>query len=465
MLQDEALVEEELIPVFEDLVQDTEAVQIGIVKHIAAFLTTLPALCRVSYLPILHEILHTVSPFNWRLRQHLAVQLPELVALPPKVDVFRTLYPTIMTLLQDPVASVRCDTFQGVTSLLTALLEVVDDAQGIYASEQRGASSDNLCVAIEAINAFITAEKFQMRQLWMELCPQLLRDLPRALFERHFLPGVLVLTLDTVFNVRLAVSNFLVGWYPDNVAPWEHHYQHDHAHDSSPAVSSSSRRGSLDASSATAEASPWKWLLCRADIKQCVARLASDDPDICRNVSMLKGLYPDLVFTSLSCRGRKMPPGGNVPIMVDATPISSISASAFDNLEESAAQAVEALMLVERLRSSSLSSRGGSGSLEHMQTEEQMPLASYLPKMQQQLEDDDDNAGRGDLSYGAQELEYDRASLLGIEGIVADELDIIDGLKYPLNRHNSSSVDATPPISALEDGEPTQLLSPGPEKT
>lgn len=256
ILEDETLIEEELVPVFEEMIQDDQQVQIGVIKHIAAFLGTLPHLCRLSYLPILHEILHTTNPFNWRLRQYLAVQLPDLVALPAKPDVYRTMYSTILTLLQDPVASVRCDTFPGVTALINALLDVIHDPSSMYTEEVRQMSKANLDEVVSTINAFITSDKFQMRQLWMELCPQLLKDLPREFFEKNFLPGVLVLTSDKVFNVRLAVSNFLVGWSPDHVQPWEHHYQNDQVHESS-AFIAHSRRGSLDRH----VESPWRWLI------------------------------------------------------------------------------------------------------------------------------------------------------------------------------------------------------------
>eukprot|EP01034_Spumella_vulgaris_P026022 gene26022-32548_t len=75
------LVEEELIPVFEEMIQDQEVVQMGIIKYLAPFLEMLPEPCRVSYLPLLHDILHSTNPFNWRLRQFLALQLPELIPL------------------------------------------------------------------------------------------------------------------------------------------------------------------------------------------------------------------------------------------------------------------------------------------------------------------------------------------------------------------------------------------------
>lgn len=95
----------------------------GVIKHLSDFLRMLPIPCRVSYLPLLHDILHSTNPFNWRLRQCLAVQLPALLLLPPPELVFSTLFPLVMTLLQDPVATVRRDSFKGVAKMVMILSE------------------------------------------------------------------------------------------------------------------------------------------------------------------------------------------------------------------------------------------------------------------------------------------------------------------------------------------------------
>ena len=69
----------------------------------------------------MHNILHVTNPFNWRLRQCLALQLPVLLDLPPVGSIYITLFPLIMTLLQDPVASVRKESFLGVQKLVLIL--------------------------------------------------------------------------------------------------------------------------------------------------------------------------------------------------------------------------------------------------------------------------------------------------------------------------------------------------------
>lgn len=269
----------------------------GIIKHLALFLKKLPDLCRISYLPILHEILHSTNRFNWRLRQYLAFQLPDLVALPPKTDVYRTLFPTIMTLLQDPVASVRRESFKGVSSLLNAVYDVIANEDNSFPVDAIEINRQNLDEITRAINSFVTSDKCHHRQLWLELAKQLLKDLPRHFFEKEFLPGILSLVTDRVLNVRLALAMLLVGWDPEYAAPWE--------------IEDEDQRKN----------SPWLWFLARRDIKTVVSRLSEDDPDVYSYVSQLKVVYPDISFSSISCRGRKIPPGGADPVALDPTPV------------------------------------------------------------------------------------------------------------------------------------------------
>eukprot|EP00597_Dinobryon_sp_UTEXLB2267_P016962 CAMPEP_0201113584 /NCGR_PEP_ID=MMETSP0812-20130820/77925_1 /ASSEMBLY_ACC=CAM_ASM_000668 /TAXON_ID=98059 /ORGANISM="Dinobryon sp., Strain UTEXLB2267" /LENGTH=916 /DNA_ID=CAMNT_0047377135 /DNA_START=265 /DNA_END=3015 /DNA_ORIENTATION=- len=232
LLQDQQKVEEELVPVFEDLIQDVEVVQMGVMKHLSAFLSLLSQPCRLSYLPLLHDILHSTNPFNWRLRQSLAVQLPQLIALPPEVDLYRTLFPLVMVLLQDPVASVRRDSFKGVARLILTMHGYMTHNKAAFlaadppsdpppSSSSGEVSHEQLAVYHEqcldevarSINAFINADKYQLRQLWVELAHQLLLYLPRFLFEKYFVHGLLALTCDHVINVRVPLAVLLSGFH------------------------------------------------------------------------------------------------------------------------------------------------------------------------------------------------------------------------------------------------------------
>jgi hypothetical protein len=324
------LVEEELIPVFEALLQDVEAVQMGVMRHLADFFARMSSQCRVSYLPLLHDLLHSTNPFNWRLRQCLAVQLPALLDLPPPELVFNTLFPLVMTLLQDPVASVRRNSFKGVAQMLVILFKLCraldahnDRAMKLLtqvaippASDKGPDAANAICdssvaelqdiikddfddphqmniaitaahqvdVVAKAINTLVAGDSFQLRQLWAELSLSLLEELPQHLYEKYFLDGLLFLTSDPVSNVRVAVGAVLSGWSQD-MAPFQN------------------------------TASPWTWLLRRPDVRECVKRLSRDDMDVYTAMQKLHPLFPDLTFTAVSCKGLKEAPGGSEPVL------------------------------------------------------------------------------------------------------------------------------------------------------
>jgi hypothetical protein len=261
----------------------------GLIKHLAEFLSLLSMPCRISYLPLLDEILKRASPYNWRLRKSLASQLSSLVLLPPSANVYSTLFPLAMTLLQDPVAEVRIESFSGVAQLLLVLQPGYSpsvNGSADFAPVTEEESETYLSGVARAINSLTHSETYQHRQLWAELALTLLKLLPQPLFERYFLDYIFRLTSDSVLNVRIGIARMLSGWkYTSTVrAPWE----------------------DMDC--------PWRWLLDRSDIKECVQRLSHDDHDVYLAVVNLQPLFPDLEFQSISCRGMKAAPGGAMPV-------------------------------------------------------------------------------------------------------------------------------------------------------
>ena len=307
----------------------------GVMRHLADFLRMLSVPCRVSYLPLLHEIIHSTNPFNWRLRQCLAIQAPDLLLLPPPELVFNTLYLLIITLLQDPVASVRKDSFTGVAKMMTVLSEHADalsafaclkdmklctrsssnilnsyseskiDVRSAEEADRWSArvlantAAHHVGIVARAINSLILSKTYQLRQLWVELSHALLREVPANLFEKYFLDGLLYLTSDHVSNVRVAVGLVLAGWGPDEaptlaeMRPWTLH----------PESHGKERKGS-----------PWVWLLSRPDVKECVQRLSRDDKDVYLSIIKLQTVYPDIEAEMISCRGMKEAPGGTIPV-------------------------------------------------------------------------------------------------------------------------------------------------------
>eukprot|EP00595_Chromulina_sp_UTEXLB2642_P000526 CAMPEP_0196762954 /NCGR_PEP_ID=MMETSP1095-20130614/3119_1 /TAXON_ID=96789 ORGANISM="Chromulina nebulosa, Strain UTEXLB2642" /NCGR_SAMPLE_ID=MMETSP1095 /ASSEMBLY_ACC=CAM_ASM_000446 /LENGTH=761 /DNA_ID=CAMNT_0042115121 /DNA_START=264 /DNA_END=2549 /DNA_ORIENTATION=+ len=320
ILSDRSDLEEEFVPVFEDMIQDSEEVQMGVIKNLAVFLSLLSEPCRVSYLPVLHDILHSTNPFNWRLRQSLAVQLPELLDLPPKHEVYSMLFPLIMTLLQDPVAGVRKETYKGVAKLILMLHDLSKQSDNNKNEIYLKAVQD-LDSVIRTINSLVLGETYQLRQLWLELTNRLLRELPQELFESSFLEGILRLTTDSVCNVRVAVASLLVGWEPEDYPPWVIFSELDEE-----TINSNTNMRKRQ--------SPWTWLLSRSEIHECIERLSNDDADVYNNIIKLQRLLPNVEFNKISCRGKKSAPGGDTLIQLKDRDSSTKFRSFKDNNED-----------------------------------------------------------------------------------------------------------------------------------
>ena len=291
-----SVVEEELATVFEELIQDVEAVQIGIITHLAWFLELLTIPCRASYLPILPDILHSTNPFNWRLRQSLAQQLPELVHLPNPDALVAPLFPLVMALLQDPVAAVRKDSYLGTARMLRVLYDGQKSATDTASAETFSEEVDHVA---GTLNRLFGVANFQQRQLWLELCVELLKELPKDLFERYFVDGIIELSSDPVVNVRVVVSELLTTWprfLQEHGVPLS---------GSAVGASTVTQQPRQSESQAPITGTPWEWLLARDDIAKCVETLAEDDYDVYNNIIKLQPLFPSLTFKGKCMRGVK----------------------------------------------------------------------------------------------------------------------------------------------------------------
>jgi hypothetical protein len=107
------IVEDELLPVFEELLQyNDEAVSFGVLTHLAEILACMSIEWRQSYLYILKELMENSNGYNWRLREHIAAQIRGLAPLLEMKDVNETLLPIAFDVLKDKVASVRIKALQ-----------------------------------------------------------------------------------------------------------------------------------------------------------------------------------------------------------------------------------------------------------------------------------------------------------------------------------------------------------------
>lgn len=270
------IVEDELLSVFEEFTQDLEEVRIGLVQHLAEFLEILSESCRCSYLPILKDILQSSNPFNWRLRQQLARQLPALCKLFSPANVQSSLSSFALLLLNDSVMAVRHEAFEGVAVLMCRLAGVPDPsasteetaaaastptttAESDFDGEQdsseeplNGKKRDLLDLVMPQFQAFSTSENYLQRQLWVELCIALSNSVPGEVFDRVCLPSIVKLANDSVSNVRISLAQLIAG-----------------------------------ASDA---------LLQKPEIASVVRRLADDDVDVVHVLRPLQSKFPDVQF-------------------------------------------------------------------------------------------------------------------------------------------------------------------------
>ncbi|XP_076679485.1 serine/threonine-protein phosphatase 4 regulatory subunit 1 isoform X3 [Andrena cerasifolii] len=193
----EELTATDLVPIYDGFIKDLDEVRIGVLKHLATFLTILKPVDRCQYLPRLKEFLATDNQWNWRFREELATQLLEVVNLFGPADVERHIVPLSLELLGDKVAAVRHVALSLVTHivahlsnnehLVTAFFQELRYSLGVY------------------------AKKWIRRQTFAFVCAQLIASnaISGDRFCQEMLPNLLKLSTDKVPNVRLAVARTL----------------------------------------------------------------------------------------------------------------------------------------------------------------------------------------------------------------------------------------------------------------
>jgi hypothetical protein len=294
----------------------------------------------------------------------------------------------------------------------------------------------------------------------------------------------------------LAVALLLVGWAPDYAAPWDEedipavivddgksddefvdtnnatnvvktssNNNNNNTNDSTNSSSSSSNNNNNNIHNSNSkienQKSPWNWLLKRMDIKRCVERLSKDDRDVYLNVSQLRVLYPDIDFEMISCRGKKIAPGGNIPIELDGSEVPAADPTLLESAlshERERRRSNSLTSLIDR--SSSVegvlddTSSAHSGSLIKMATSVNTISAALsclnevdeigktirgTNVVQQRRSIDELDAIAAVDNLAAMEHEF-LPNVFDAEAI--QELDIIDGIVASPSHHSSSNLNA-----------------------
>jgi len=193
------LAEAELLSIFDVFLRDLDEVKVGIIQHLAAFLTVLSEPTRVTYLPMLVEI--RAETDNWRFRFLLASQLGEFGTIFPRQSIIQTLVPLALDLCTDPVAEVRSAAVGQLGQLMATLL---DNETSTLAAEQTAVAP-----FLRTICGMATMQSCYKRTNFVMMCSSLVRALHPPLVTSLILPHVKPLTSDRVAIVRLAVARLV----------------------------------------------------------------------------------------------------------------------------------------------------------------------------------------------------------------------------------------------------------------
>eukprot|EP00761_Pharyngomonas_kirbyi_P013157 gb/GECH01013184.1/.p1 GENE.gb/GECH01013184.1/~~gb/GECH01013184.1/.p1 ORF type:complete len:1092 (+),score=267.62 gb/GECH01013184.1/:1-3276(+) len=198
------LTEDSLLEPFGAFLSDIDEVKIGVVSHLASFLSMLSKDTQKEHLTKLAELPTTTQ--NWRIRKEIAGQLAPLSStLPP--EWLSEVYPKlVIPLLQDSVAQVR---------------NVAIDAIGPVLANLRKGGEDTAQEFLDYILNLASDQSFQGRQMFVKISQSVAQSVDPEFFKDKFLPLLEKLSQENVSNVRLALAKTMrricsIEHYADN---------------------------------------------------------------------------------------------------------------------------------------------------------------------------------------------------------------------------------------------------------
>jgi len=187
---------QDLVPIFNGFIKDLDEVRIGVLKHLADFLSLLSPEARAEYLPRLEEFLKMDNDRNWRFRFELCSQVAALVPLCTSEEVLQHLAPLCLLLVNDRVSEVR-RTAAKVTATLLAHLSRAGEA-GVGG------------LAMALVSVLARDNHWARRQTFILLCGALQgEEGGMAVLSSKLLAPLLLLADDPVPNVRLSLAALL----------------------------------------------------------------------------------------------------------------------------------------------------------------------------------------------------------------------------------------------------------------
>ena len=196
------LAEADLVPVFEEMLGDTDEVSIGVVNHLAAFMREIPPAARLDHLHVLARIATPKSDVtigNWRLRAAMTEQLGDLSKILPASANEEVTIPLTLRLLKDPASAVREACIAVVGSVLQ---NSSDGSSSAWRFGQIGR-------AMSAIKLMATNQHWADRQAYVRICGAFVGVINDNVLVEELLPLMLMTVDDNVPNVRSELAKSL----------------------------------------------------------------------------------------------------------------------------------------------------------------------------------------------------------------------------------------------------------------
>lgn len=184
------LTETYIMEAFDLFLKDLTEVKFGVVANIAKFFSVLSPEVRKEKIGDLLEIQREKK---WRFRKLLAKQIDSLFSLYSSNEILEYILPLFISLRKDDVASVRKAVVKGIPGIIKTI-------QG---------DQELLETFIKELNSMPSDPSYQTRQLYANICLQVLGKIDNDLFEKEFLPHVISLSNDNVPNVRIIIYKCL----------------------------------------------------------------------------------------------------------------------------------------------------------------------------------------------------------------------------------------------------------------
>lgn len=198
---------QDLVPIFNGFIKDLDEVRIGVLKHLADFLSLLSPEARAEYLPRLEEFLKMDNDRNWRFRLELCNQVATLVPLCSSEEVLAHLAPLCLLLVIDRVSEVRRTAAKVTASLLAHLSRAGEAGVG--------------GLAMALVSVLARDNHWARRQTFVLLCGALQgEEGGLAVLTSKLMPPLLLLADDPVPNVRLSLASLLHSEAGQNLDGW-----------------------------------------------------------------------------------------------------------------------------------------------------------------------------------------------------------------------------------------------------